>query len=36
MTQNTPINAKQVPEYSAKSRYPEPFSSVVKNRTKIK
>nr|WP_321270085.1 cupin domain-containing protein [uncultured Tolumonas sp.] len=36
MTKNTPINAQQIPEYSAKSLYPEPFASMVKNRTRRK
>ena len=36
MTQKTPINAKQIPIHTAKSLYPEPFSSMVKNRTKRK
>ena len=36
MTPNTPISAKQIPEHSAKSLYPEPFASMVKNRTRRK
>jgi len=36
MPNNTPISAKQVPEYSAISLYPEPFASMVKNRTRRK
>jgi uncharacterized cupin superfamily protein len=31
-----PINAERIPEYSGKSLYPEPFASMVKNRTKRK
>jgi len=36
MTINTPINAQQIPEHSAKSIYPEPFASMVKHRTRRK
>ena len=36
LTQKNPINAKQIPIHTAKSLYPEPFSSMVKNRTKRK
>jgi Uncharacterized conserved protein, contains double-stranded beta-helix domain len=36
MTLIKPINAKQVPEHSAKSLYPEPFASMVKDRTRRK
>lgn len=36
MANRTPINAKQIPEHSAKSLYPEPFASMVKNRTRRK
>ena len=36
MTKNAPINAQQIPEYSAKSLYPEPFASMVKHRTRRK
>jgi len=36
MTNITPIKAEHVTEYSAKSLYPEPFASMVKNRTRRK
>lgn len=34
MADKTPLSAEQVPVYSARSLYPEPFATLVRDRTK--